>query len=375
MKNLIKTTAVLTTLVILLSAFSVTAFAESGYLVHGTFNFDYANEMADYINDYREQNGLEKLENDFSLVEPAMIRAAECSVNFSHIRPNTKSWSTVADWEEAVAENIAKGFSNPREATDGYYNSEGHRINMLGDYTRMGVGVFTDDNGLNYWIHIFTRGDVQRSYKEKGKRSVIVSIGDNPDAETQVVYSDGLPSPTDKALEYEKDLSPDIASVSLSKTVFVYNGRSQAPKITVRDKNGNKISDKYYSVNMPSKHTFYGVYTIKVSHKLKNQSFNKKFKIIPKAVAINKMISKSKKSVTVKWKSVSPSATGVKLCVAKDEDFTEGKKTYTISRTKRYKSVKGLKKGTTYYFKLRTYKKSGDEVYYSDWSSVKKIKR
>lgn len=136
MKNLIKITAVLIALVILLSVFSVTAFAESGYLVHGTFNFDYANEMADYINDYREQNGLEKLENDFSLVEPAMIRAAECSVNFSHIRPNTKSWSTVADWEEAVAENIAKGFSNPREATDGYYNSEGHRINMLGDYPR-----------------------------------------------------------------------------------------------------------------------------------------------------------------------------------------------------------------------------------------------
>lgn len=294
MKNLIKITAVLTALVILLSVFSVTAFAESGYLVHGTFNFDYANEMAEYINDYREQNGLEKLENDFSLVEPAMIRAAECSVNFSHIRPNTKSWSTVADWEEAVAENIAKGFSNPREATDGYYNSEGHRINMLGDYTRMGVGVFTDDNGLNYWIHIFTRGDVQRSYKEKGLRSVIVSIGGNPEAETQVVYSDGLPSPADNALQYEKDLSPDIASVSLSKTVFVYNGRSQAPKITVRDKNGNKISDKYYSVNMPSKHTFYGVYTIKVSHIFKNQSFNKKFKIIPKAVAINK-ISKSKK--------------------------------------------------------------------------------
>lgn len=188
------------------------------------------------------------------------------------------------------------------------------------------------------------------------------------------MYSDGLPSPADNALQYEKDLSPDITSVSLSKTVFVYNGRSRTPKITVRDKNGNKISDKYYSVNMPSKHTFCGVYTIKVSHKLKNQSFNKKFKIIPKAVAINK-ISKSKKSVTVKWKSVSPSATGVKLCVAKDEDFTEGKKTYTISRIKRYKSVKGLKKGTIYYFKLRTYKKSGDEVYYSDWSSVKKIKR
>lgn len=374
MKNLIKITAVLISLVILLSVFTVSAYAESGMLIRGSFNFDYSNAMAEYINDYREQNGLKKLDNDLSLVEPAMIRAAECTVNFSHVRPNGTACTTAFYWEEAVAENIARGFSGPKEATDAYYNSEGHRKNMLGDYTRMGVGVFVDDSGVIYWIHLFTRGETKQTYKEKGNRSVILNIATDSDDETTVIYEDGMPAPSKKASEYEKSTAPEIASVKLSKTVFEYNGRKQAPEVVAKDKNGKIVPEKYYNVVLPSRHTLYGFYKIKVIPKYGGKTLIKSFKIIPKSTSISKLI-KSKKTVTVRWRSVASSTTGVKLCYASNKNFTKEKKTLTFLRTKTTKSITGLKNGKTYYFKLRAYKKNGDDIIYSTWSSVKKIKK
>ena len=374
MKNLIKIIAVLTSLVILLSAFTVVAYAESGILIHGTFNFDYANEIVGRINDYRVMNGLSKLKYDCSLLEPAMIRAAECSVKFSHTRPNTKEWHTVMAWEGSLAENISKGFSSPKESTDAYYKSDGHRENMLGDYTRVGVGVFTDDNGTNYWIHVFTGGAVKETYKETGKRTVNLNIATQPDKETSVMYLDGMATPREKALEYEKQQAPDIAKVKYSKTVFEYNGRKQAPEVTVYDKYNNVIAKKYYEIILLSKYYNYGTYTIKVRHKYNGQEFKKEFKIIPKTTEISRL-AKSKKTVTIRWKSVASSATGVKLSYALNSGFTKSEKTLTLTRTKTTKILRGLKKGKTYYFRLRTYKKYASGTYYSDWSKVRKIKK
>lgn len=373
MKKLIKFGAVLISLIMLISIFTVSAFAESKLLVHGTFNFSYANEMTDYINEYRVQNGLSKLKYDFSLVEPAMIRAAECSVEFSHTRPNTKKWSTVVDWEGSVAENIAMGFSNPKEATDGYYNSEGHRINMLGDYTRVGVGVFTADNGANYWIHIFTCGSVKNSYKEKGARSVNVSVATDSDDETTVNYADGKTTPSQNAYNYEKSKAPNIKTVHFSEKVFEYNGKNQAPKATVLDKNGKIVPKKYYKIILPGKHSDYGTYRMAVEHKYNGKSFTCTFKIIPKSTSISSLF-KTKNGVTVRWRSAASSVTGIKVCYAGNKSFNN-KKTFTVKRNKTLKRIKGLKKGKTYFFKIRTYKNTNNTTYYSDWSKTKKIKR
>ncbi len=374
MKNLIKMAAVLISLVILSSAFTVTAFAESGVLVHGKFNFDFAYEVIDYINDYREQNGLEKLESDFSLMESAMIRAAECSVNFSHIRPNGKSWTTALKWRESAAENIAMGFATPKESTDGYYSSESHRINMLGDYTRIGVGVFTADNGLNYWIHDFTCGEVEQTYKETGVRTVNVNIATDEDKESVVFYSDGLPTPADNAAEFEKTKSPDIASVTLSDNVFEYNGRNQRPELTVKDKNGNEVSEKYYDIEFPSKSIDCGTYKIKLTHKFRDKTFNLEYKIILKATSITAVVKKSKKNVLVKWQRADSHSTGVKLYYALNKKFTKNVKSVSVKRTKTSKLIKGLKAKKTYYFRLLVYKKAGSKTFLSSWSNIKKIK-
>lgn len=374
MKKLIKISAVLASLIILLSVFTVTAYAESGILIHGKFNFDFAEEMFNYINDYRELNGLNKLERDFDLVEPAMLRAAECSVLCSHTRPNSKPWNTAFLWEEDVAENFAMGFSNPREATDAYYNSEGHRINMLGDYTRVGVGVFTADNGANYWIHLFTRGEVKKAYMEKGVRDVTVNVAENPEEETVVSYTDGLPTPTENAEAYEQSNAPEIKIVSLSKTVFEYNGRTQTPEVIVKDNNGDTVDSKYYTLTVPKKSSACGVYTVKAEAKYSDKSFSLEYKIIPKTLSV-KYLTKTKSSVIIKWSRASGSVSGIKLCYALNKSFTKSKKTLTLNSSKTSKTIKGLKKGKRYYFKVRDYKKTDSETLYSQWSKVKSIKK
>lgn len=374
MKNLIKIIAVSISLVILLSVFTVTAFAESGVLVHGKFNFDYANEMFNYINDYRVQNGLKKLEYDFSLAEPAMIRAAECSVNFSHTRPNGKSWTTAIQWESSAAENIAMGFTNPREATDGYYGSESHRINMMGDYTRMGVGVFTADNGMTYWIHNFTCGDVKQTYKETGVRTVNVNVALDENKQSTVTYIDGKDAPSNKALEYEIEKSPEIKTVELSETSFEYNGKRQTPSVVAKDKDGKTVSEKYYDVILPKKSTNCGNYSLQVVHKLRKTSFTRGYNIFLKSTHLTK-IKKTKKKVIVYWKKPTSHATGIKLCYALNKDFTKKAKTISVNRIKTSKLIKGLKSKKTYYFKVRVYKKTGGKIFYSSWSKIKKIKK
>lgn len=54
------------------------------------------------------------------------------------------------------AENIAKGQRNIAEAIQSWLNSPGHRANMLNRrYTRLGVGIREDRNGVKYWVQRF----------------------------------------------------------------------------------------------------------------------------------------------------------------------------------------------------------------------------
>lgn len=65
----------------------------------------------------------------------------------------------------SVAENVAWGSNNADSTLDQWVNSEGHLRNMLGDYTRMGVG----NEGL-YWTQSFAKvsGDQPIAYDTCG---------------------------------------------------------------------------------------------------------------------------------------------------------------------------------------------------------------
>ncbi|HEX7906129.1 MAG TPA: CAP domain-containing protein [Chitinophagaceae bacterium] len=56
-----------------------------------------------------------------------------------------------------MAENVAYGASDGREAVKIWKNSSGHRSNMLGNYKYIGIGTAKDRRGTIYYTQIFVR--------------------------------------------------------------------------------------------------------------------------------------------------------------------------------------------------------------------------
>ena len=112
---------------------------------------------------------LERLTLDDDLCRAAEIRAREIVRNFSHTRPDGRGCGTVLDdlsigWR-GRGENIAAGnasgsatFTQWKE-DDKDYSGQGHRRNMLGDFTKIGIARAYDPNSTYryYWVMILTK--------------------------------------------------------------------------------------------------------------------------------------------------------------------------------------------------------------------------
>ena len=80
------------------------------------------------------------------------------------------------------------------------------------------------------------------------------------------------------------------------------------------------------------------------------------------------------KKIVVKWKK-NTAGNGYQIQYSTSKKFAKGNKTKTISKNKTTSyTIKKLKKKKTYYVRIRTYKKVSEKTYYSEWSSVKKVK-
>lgn len=96
----------------------------------------------------------------------------------------------------------------------------------------------------------------------------------------------------------------------------------------------------------------------------------------PKKTKISKAKNLKKLKASVKWKKGMPKKiSGYQICYSTDKNFKEDVKTVTIKgRKKASKIIKNLTKGKTYYFRIRTYKKTGGVRLVSAWSKKKKVK-
>ncbi len=122
----------------------------------GTCNYNYAYQVLDLVNQERAAQGLSSLTMDADLLDAAMQRAAELTVNFSHTRPSGLSCFTVSS--KASAENIAAGQSSASAVMNSWMNSSGHKANILGSsYKSIGIGCFTQ-GGTLYWVQLFGTG-------------------------------------------------------------------------------------------------------------------------------------------------------------------------------------------------------------------------
>ena len=140
--------------------------------VKGTSNYSYAYEVLDIVNQERKNQGLDPLKMDESLLDSAMIRAAETVIYWDHIRPNaTECFSINPD--KMNGENIAIGWNSgnatPESVMEGWMNSPGHRANILTEsFNSIGVGHIVVD-GVNYWVQCFGEGKaVEPTKKQTG---------------------------------------------------------------------------------------------------------------------------------------------------------------------------------------------------------------
>lgn len=115
------------------------------------------------LNKLRKAKKLKALKRDANLEKIAKIRAEEMakSGKFSHTRPNGKSGLTLIKGNKAKGENIAKGQTTCAQVTKAWYNSKGHRDNMLAGnkaskkFTKVGIACY-EYNGVTYWAQVFS---------------------------------------------------------------------------------------------------------------------------------------------------------------------------------------------------------------------------
>lgn len=126
--------------------------------VEGTFDEEQAFQVLEQVNKAKTAQGKNPLKMDKILSEKAMQRAAECSVYYSHTRPNGERCFSILEspYTMGCAENIAAGYRNADEVMTGWLNSSGHYANIMNaDYESIGIGCFYQD-GVRYWAQLFS---------------------------------------------------------------------------------------------------------------------------------------------------------------------------------------------------------------------------
>lgn len=120
------------------------------------FMADMATAAFANVNAYRAQVGLEALVWDDAIYAAAQIRAQELVISFSHTRPDGSMCDTVLPGGyNTGGENIAMGYMSAAAVCDGWYNSPGHKANMLdGEFTKGAIACWYE-NGTYYWVNLF----------------------------------------------------------------------------------------------------------------------------------------------------------------------------------------------------------------------------
>lgn len=103
-----------------------------------------------------------QLTYDYTLEAIAMQRAAEIAISLSHTRPDNSAWYTAPGFRQfpSRAENIAVGSLSAESAFidlaehDYSYCNQGHRRNMLSNYTAVGIAHIVY-NDIHYWVQEF----------------------------------------------------------------------------------------------------------------------------------------------------------------------------------------------------------------------------
>lgn len=119
----------------------------------GGFDSGAESQFDGLIDSLRSSNGLTALARNGSLDAHARDWARHMGESGSLSHSNLGS--LMPPWT-SVAENVGQGGS-VSQVFDLLNGSSGHRSNMLGDFTHVGIGVWRDANGTIWTVHVFAR--------------------------------------------------------------------------------------------------------------------------------------------------------------------------------------------------------------------------
>lgn len=123
-------------------------------------------EMLDQVNALRAANGAGPLRSCPNLVRAAQVHTDAMAATgfFSHTGPDGSSYvgraeaSGYTGWH-ALGENIASGFASVPAVMSAWWNSAGHRANLLeAAYTDVGFALSYAPDGTTYWAQEFGAG-------------------------------------------------------------------------------------------------------------------------------------------------------------------------------------------------------------------------
>lgn len=177
----------------------------------------------------------------------------------------------------------------------------------------------------------------------------------------------------------------ELKRVPLAKSMVVkkpaakkYTGKALTTTFTMEYRGGKLVKDTDYTVKY-SNNKNVGKATIKVTGIGDYKgSLTLSFKINPKGTKLSK-VTPGRKKAKVTWKKVKTKmkkshVTGYQIQYSLKSTF-KGSRTVTVKGWKKTATtIKKLKGRKVYYFRVRTYMKTGGSNYYSSWSGKKKVR-
>ena len=161
-------------------------------------------------------------------------------------------------------------------------------------------------------------------------------------------------------------------NVSLAKSSYTYTGSNIKPEAVVKVGNTSLKSGKDYTVSYKNNKAVGTATVIIIGKGNYKGTVKSTFKICPKKTTLKTVKSPKTKQLKATYTKVA-GVTGYQITYSTSSKFTKAT-TKSVNASGTSKTVSKLKKGKTYYVKVRTYKTVNGTKYYSGYSAVKKIK-
>lgn len=199
--------------------------------------------------------------------------------------------------------------------------------------------------------------------------SVVTTAGNGTSTDKVTTAGNGTVTPGDGGTVDNGNTatSTAIASITLSKKTYTYDGKAKTPAVTVKDANGNVIAAGNYAVTY-SNNKKVGTATVKITGTGSyTGTKSATFKINPKKTSISK-IQATSKGFKVTWKKQSTQTTGYQVRYSTSSKFASATTVKLSRNNTTSKSVTKLAANKKYYVQVRTYKTVGGKTFYSGWS-------